>query len=150
MRLCWSLKHIQYVLCKHFASDIFGHFLNGHAMLNQVKKSYEVSDNASLCSTTRRSHKAKCSLEGHTQCHTSCASQQSGAGPQPRVDVDHSNHAFHDTACSVETPSTELCTSWRRASSCLFSQLTDIATDMQAGMQAMLDTSSTKLNFRSL
>ena len=49
------------------------------------QKSYEVSENASLCSTTRRSHKAKCSLEGHTQCHTSCASQQSGAGPQPQT-----------------------------------------------------------------
>lgn len=36
----------------------------------------------SLCSATGRSHKAKCSLQGHAKRHTSCASQQSRAGPQ--------------------------------------------------------------------
>ena len=82
------------------------------------QKSYEVSDNASLCSTTRRSHKAKCSLEGHTQCHTSCASQQSGAGPQPDTLMSTTQIAHSMILHALLTPSTELCTSWRRASSC--------------------------------
>ena len=85
------------------------------------QKSYEVSDNASLCSTTRRSHKAKCSLEGHTQCHTSCASQQSGAGPQPDTLMSTTQITHSMMLHAPLTPSTELCTSWRKdnpSSSC--------------------------------
>ena len=67
-------------MCAHmFSVSIF----NTDGLFNGTKIKMN-KNGPGLCSATGRSHKAKCSLQGHAKCHASCASQQSRAGPQPQ------------------------------------------------------------------